>query len=337
MIYGERIRQAREINGLNQKEFALLIGCKQPAIAHFETNRSSPSGDTLKEIARVTGFMVSFFETPPLEAFTSGSLAYRSKRSMTKKEESQAYQYALTMYEQAKQLLPRCNFPIPRIPRVTEKPNLSAKVTRAALGLSPDKPIQNLMHHFEQNGGLAFIAPFIFPKIDAFSLWAEFDIERPLIILTSGVTGDRERFSVAHELGHLVMHHPPKNKRITDLEDDANLFASEFLMPKETIKQDLIPPITLSSILKLKPKWGVSLAALIYRAFDLALITERQYHYLFEQLSIKGWRKIEPKEVEVPTESPKAFNKMLELTYSDINDYALDMKIDPLKLRFLLT
>lgn len=333
MIYGERIKQARELSGLTQTELAPLIGCKQSAIAHFETNRSLPSADTLKEIGRVTGFMPSFFERPLVVEFAAGSLAYRSKRSLTKKEEAQAYQYAVTMYEQAKEMSQKFNLPAARIPRITEKPELSARVTRAALGLSPDKPIPNLTKNFEQNGGFAFIAPFIFSKLDAFSRWAEFDAERPMIIVASGIPGDRMRYSMAHEIGHLVMHNPPKGSKVVELEKEANKFASEFLMPKDALKADLVTPITLTSLAKLKQKWGVSLQALIYRAYDLDLITERHYHYLFEQLSIKGWRKREPKELEVPVEYPQAFNKMVELTYSNTNDYALDWKLEPIKAR----
>jgi Zn-dependent peptidase ImmA (M78 family)/DNA-binding XRE family transcriptional regulator len=334
MIYGERIKQARELRGLNQTDLASLIGCKQSAIAHFETNRTLPSSDTLKNIARVTGFMDSFFETPPIEGITNGSLAYRSKRSLTKKEEAQAYQYAAIMYEQAKKLIQKCNIPVTRMPKISEKPSLSARVSRAALGISPDKPIHNLTHHFEQNGGMAFIAPFIFSKIDAFSTWAVFDIDRPMIVVSSGIPGDRMRYSIAHEIGHLIMHNPPKTKKgVIELEKEANAFASEFLMPKDVIKKDLIPPITLTSLMKLKQKWGVSLQALIYRAYELGLITERHYHYLFEQLSIKGWRKREPIELDVPIEYPKAFNTMLEVVYSSSSDYALDMKLDPIKAR----
>lgn len=336
MIYGERIKQARELNGLTQKELAALIGCKQSAIAHFETNRSQPSAETLNDIGKVTGFLSSFFQRELQVDFSFGTLAYRSRRSVTKREEAQAYQYAFTMYEQAKALAPKFNLPPSRIPRITERPELSARVTRAALGIAPNRPISNLTHLFEQNGGFAFLAPFISQKLDAFSRWAEFDIERPMIIIAGGLTSDRIRYSIAHELGHLVMHSPAKGYKVTKLEKEANNFAAEFLMPKDIIKHDLTSPITLTSISRLKQKWGVSLQALIYRAYDLNLITDRQYHYLFSQLSAKGWRKREPKELDIPMEYPQAFNKIIELTYPTTDDYALEWNIEPIKARELM-
>ena len=328
MIYGERIKQARELNGLTQKELAITVGCKQSAIAHFETNRSLPSRDTIKVIGKATGFLEKYFEKEPVANFSAGSLAYRSKRSTTKREAAQAYQYASIVYECTQKMSEAINIPDLRLPKIAEGPELSAKVTRAALGISPEIPIGNFTNIFEKNGGFVFVAPFILSKIDALSSWAKFDIERPMIVVSSCVPGDRFRFSSTHELGHLVMHNPPRGK-IVGLEKEANKFASEFLMPKEVIKRELVSPVTLTSLMKLKRRWGVSLQALIYRTYELGIITERHYHYLFEQLSRRGWRKTEPRELDIPIEYPKAFNKMLSLTYSSINDYALDMGLEP--------
>jgi Zn-dependent peptidase ImmA (M78 family)/DNA-binding XRE family transcriptional regulator len=330
MIYGDRIKQARELNGLTQTELASQIGCKQSAIAHFENNITAPSTATLKEIARATGFLTSFFEEPALDDFSLGSLAYRSRRSATKQEQAQAYQYGSIMYEQTKQMSQKLDLPLLRLPRISERPELSAKVTRAALGLSPDTPIANLTNSFEQNGGFIFVTPFILSKIDAFSRWAKLDVERPLIIVTSGIPGDRLRYSLAHEIGHLVMHNAPRGN-ILAMEKEANIFASEFLMPAEVIRGEIPAPVTITSLMGLKQRWGVSIQSLIRRAYDLSLITERHYHYLFEQMSLKGWRKNEP--IDIPIESPQAFSKMLKLSYPNDNDYALDMRLEPAKAR----
>jgi Zn-dependent peptidase ImmA (M78 family)/DNA-binding XRE family transcriptional regulator len=329
MIYGERIRQARELNKLTQKELADKVGCKQSAIAHFETDRSQPSIDLVRAIGKVTGFLDIFFEREPITNFAMGSLVYRSRHSCTKADKSQIYQYSKTIYEHIKIMTDKVNLPEMRLPRITEKPTLSAKVTRAALGIAPESPISNLTYIFEKNGGVVIAAPFSLPKIDASSSWIELEIDRPMIITSSYIPGDRLRFSIAHEIGHLVMHNPCNTTKLINLEKDADKFASEFLMPSDAIKRDLISPITLTSIMRLKQKWGVSLQALIYKAYDLELITERHYHYLFQQLYSKGWRKSEPEELAVPIETPQAFNRILQVSYFDIQDYALDMGLEP--------
>ena len=335
MVYGERIKQARELNGLTQSELGKRVGCNQSAIAHFENNRTLPSNDILKAIADITGVLPNFFEREPTHDFSLGSLSYRSRRSLTKKEEAKAYQYALTMYEQARHLSNKLDLPLLRFPRITEKPALSARVARASLGLAPDKPISRLLNTFEHNGGLVFVTPFPLFKIDAFSRWASLDTERPIIIVSCNIPGDRMRFSVAHEIGHLVMHAAPNGTMIT-MEKEANSFAAEFLMPEDAIKHELIAPVTLTSIAQLKPKWGVSMQALIYRAHDLKIITDRQYRYLFEQLSARGWRTKEPSNLDIPIETPQAFGKMVQSVYQSTEAYAEDMGLKPSVARDLI-
>jgi hypothetical protein len=87
------------------------------------------------------------------------------------------------------------------------------------------------------------------------------------------------------------------------------------------MRQELKPPLTLTTIAPLKPRWGVSVQALIRRAFDLSISTERQYRYLMQQMSIYGWRTAEPAKLAVPTEKPRALRKMAELLYGIPIDY----------------
>lgn len=304
------------------------IKCNQSAIAHFETNRTLPSDEILTAIAQATGVLPSFFESEPTHGFSLGSLSYRRRRSLSKKEEAKAYQYAFVMYEQARFLAQKLHLAPLHLPHISEKPSLSARVTRASLGLVPDKPISRLVNTFEYNGGLVFVTPFSMSKIDAFSGWATLDIDRPIIIASCNIPGDRMRFSIAHEIGHLVMHGAPKGTMLA-MEKEANAFAAEFLMPEDAIRADLLIPITLTSIAQLKPKWGVSMQALIYRAHDLKIITDRQYRYLFEQLSAKGWRTREPSNLDIPIEAPQAFSKMIQSAYQSIETYADDVGLKP--------
>jgi len=304
------------------------IKCNQSAIAHFETNRTLPSDEILTAIAQATGVLPSFFESEPTHGFSLGSLSYRRRRSLSKKEEAKAYQYAFVMYEQARFLAQKLHLAPLRLPHISEKPSLSARVTRASLGLVPDKPISRLVNTFEYNGGLVFVTPFSMSKIDAFSGWATLDIDRPIIITSCNIPGDRMRFSIAHEIGHLVMHGAPKGTMLA-MEKEANAFAAEFLMPEDAIRADLLIPITLTSIAQLKPRWGVSMQALIYRAHDLKIITDRQYRYLFEQLSAKGWRTREPSNLDIPLEAPQAFSKMIQSAYQSIEAYADDVGLKP--------
>jgi hypothetical protein len=71
--------------------------------------------------------------------------------------------------------------------------------------------------------------------------------------------------------------------------------------------------VTLTSLAGLKPRWGVSIQTLIYRAHELGIIADRQYRYLFEQVSIRGWRTREPENLDIPVEKPRTLRKIVEL------------------------
>ena len=99
------------------------------------------------------------------------------------------------------------------------------------------------------------------------------------------------------------------------------------MLPEVAIRKELLPPITLSRVARLKLRWGVSMQSLIYRANDLNIISYRQMSYLYEQMSIKGWRKREPSNLDLQPEIPKVYGKIVEQIYSNPEQYAADMHL----------
>ncbi|MCU1250086.1 MAG: hypothetical protein JWQ49_3115, partial [Edaphobacter sp.] len=102
---------------------------------------------------------------------------------------------------------------------------------------------------------------------------------------------------------------------------------------------ELIGPITLTALARLKVRWGISIAALARRAHELKLITTRHYHYLFQQLSIKGWKTHEPDQLNVPIEKPRLLRNMAELVYGfPINyaKFAAETYLSELELRSIM-
>lgn len=318
MIFGERVRQARELRGLTQTELARRLNITQSSVAQVESGRLSPSGEAVEAIALQTGMPPSFFGQPPDDHFPLGSLLFRSKAAMTSREERQAHRYAQVGYRMIDKLLERVK-PIPLLlPRIDEHiPAVAADITRTAFGLSPDQPISHLMNTIERSGVYGLALPIKLKNIDAFSSWAGANSGRPVVVLLKAdlaSDGARLRWSVAHEIGHLVMHRAMRGE-LAEIEREANQFAGQLLMPEVAIREELLPPVTLSSIAALKQRWGVSLAALIMRAFDLDMITRRQRTYLFQQLSAKGWRTREPPNLDVPVERPQSLPQLASLFY----------------------
>jgi Zn-dependent peptidase ImmA (M78 family) len=121
---------------------------------------------------------------------------------------------------------------------------------------------------------------------------------------------DRRRFTMAHELGHLVLH----EDSYTDDhgEREANAFAAEFLMPAEQIRPQL-RRLTLKRALALKLEWHASVAALIIRAKDVKAITPAHATRLHKQRSGMGWTRNEPYSDALPNETPTTLERVRQL------------------------
>jgi len=322
MINGERIKQVRELQGLTQAEFAKSIGVHQSEIAQIETGRITPGEDILHQIAFRTGFPPAFFQRSASVEFPLGSLLYRARASITAKERGRAYQFARTIFEVVDALQNHKNLinKIPlHLPSIDDQPENAAIQTRSALGLSPDRPIDNLIYTAEKNGVIVLALPTHINKIDAFSLWVGQQRKQPLVALVNDETpGDRLRFSVAHEIGHLVVHQTII-RSIKEMDREADAFAAEFLMPREAMLEEFAPPVTLLVLMRLKTKWKVSIAALIRRAFTLEVISDVQYRYLMYQLSSRYGRTKEP--IDIDVEKPRLLGKLVETLYGSPIDY----------------
>lgn len=306
MNSGDRIKQVRELCGFTQIELAKLVDRDQSFIAQIEGGLKEPPEQLIKVVAFKTGFPPNFFKLDPAPEFPFGSLVMRAHASLTRREKLRAYRYAQLAFEVAEKLQGVSRIAVD-LPRVDIEPIEAARVMRSHFGLSPDRPVGNLLNVIEKMGVLIVLVPLKLPNLDAFSLWAGNNRETPVIAASASQPGDRLRFSISHELWHLISQ--PRGKPL-DIEKQANIFAAEFLMPRAGIGQEITTPVTLTSVAELKSRWGVAMQAIIRRAVDLNVITERQYHYLMQQMSARGWRITEP--VEIPKERPTALARMIE-------------------------
>jgi Zn-dependent peptidase ImmA (M78 family)/DNA-binding XRE family transcriptional regulator len=315
MINGLRVKQAREIRKLTQAQLAKRLDVHQSVIGKMETDVREWPPDIIAAIAFQTGFPVAFFQQGLGPEFPLGSLLFRCRASLPANEKTRLRQLALLEFEIVERLSARTKPIELRLPNFTgENPREAARVTRATLGLPPDTPISHLINKLERNGIFAFAVPDADDKFDAFSLWPDGYPRKPVMIVNSNKPGDRMRFNCAHELGHLVLHRSPRGNFV-ELEKEAHGFASEFLLPEEAMRREITQPITLTEIAKLKPRWGVSIQALVVRAYELEMLTERQYRYMFEQISKLGWRKSEPSNLDVKPEKPRLFRKLAEVAF----------------------
>ncbi len=324
MIFGERIRQIRELNAWTQTEVAKQFDVTQPFVAQMENGWSKAPDEFMQKLVFRTGFPLPFFETPPETEFPLGSLLFRARSDMTEREQKAVHRHAQMAYELMRRMVSgeSVRDVAVRVPNVPGDPERAAGIARSELGLSPDQPVKHLIHTMESAGVLVIALPRAFEKGDAFSVWGFSDDHRrrPIVIMSSDRPADRVRLSAAHELGHLVMHQPLPASPL--IHEEADHFAGAFLMPPDAMRQEIGTTTTLETFLNLKPKWGVSIQALIVRAHELGIITKRKYRTLFQRLSARGWRVHEPLSSRVPLERPRAVRQTAELLYGRKVDYA---------------
>lgn len=319
---GDRIRQARELAGFTQTELSELVGIPQAALAQIESGVYSPSESTVKAVSLRTGFDVSFLRNPePPIDFPVGSILYRGQARVSARDKNRAHRFAQLMFELSLSFRARLRAIPVSLPRLADyDPAEAAKTTRSALGLSPDTPITNLMSVIEKAGVLVLDLPVQVDGLDGFSAWVGPKRDIPVICLIGNKrVGYRVRYTLGEEIGHLTIHSSLRGT-VAEAEAEVKHFTGEFLLPEESLRRELVPPVTLAGLASLKARWGMSVQALIMRAKDLGITTPNQTKYLMQQISVRGWRKHEPGDELVIQETPKALNKMAELLYGPHHD-----------------
>jgi len=299
-VNAEKIIIAREFNKLTQNELIEKlsingINVTQGELSKIEQGLRKEIPDTLlNAISEILEFPTSFFLGSWERQNIKGGL-YRKRQSLKKKDESfvdsSVNLFIQTFIHLSKNVeLETLN--VPDFPLdVSQTSAEIARKTRAYWGVQ-DGPIGNLIELLEDNGIVINYINIEEDKFDGYSCCLD---GYYFIFINPQMPGDRLRFTIAHELGHLIMRN--ENKPYPQCEEEANKFASEFLMPENDIKFEL-NNLTCERAYYLKPQWKVSMASLIHRASDLGVITKSRYTSLNVQMSKLGYRKNEPNPIE---------------------------------------
>jgi Zn-dependent peptidase ImmA (M78 family)/transcriptional regulator with XRE-family HTH domain len=320
-MIGDRVRHARELNGLTQIDLASRCDVAQATIAMIERDAIKPSAALLERLSAATAFPSEFFLRAPEWEFPLGSLSYRKFSKIKAAERTKSHRIAQQSFELYEFLASQMQTPRVALGKHSgEDPVVAARLTKNILGFDGSGPVRNLVSKLERNGIRVFFLPEVIEgldsensteieNVDGFSIWVDGKI--PVIAVNGGRPGDRIRLTLAHELGHLVLHYPFHGEQ--DIEKEAYLFGSEFLFPAESLRAELHAPVTLGKLAEIKMRWGVSMSAILYRAKELGIVTDRQHKYLRMQMAKQGWTKREP--VEIAVEPPRAMRYMADTLY----------------------
>jgi Zn-dependent peptidase ImmA (M78 family) len=172
-------------------------------------------------------------------------------------------------------------------------------------------------------------------RVDAFSFWKA---DRPLIFLNTAKSPERSRFDAAHELGHLVLHKhggPHGLSAGQSVEDQANAFASAFLMPASSVWATIRSTPTVAQLITYKKKWIVSVAALLYRLWKLRVVSDWQYRSMCIQIGEFRSKEPEPAERESSQVLRKVFNSLRSEGVTN-TDVARELSVHPSQLEELV-
>lgn len=324
-----RIVLMRRIEKITQSELAEKTGLSGATLSKLQNNIIPFNESEAKKIAFAVDYPLSFFKFND-ELMPPSLLTYRRTSKTSVREinavaaEFEVLTGTVKRLSEQLHMKPRLSWLEEIAPRV-ENPlcitdiNRLAEQTRNALGLASSGPVQNVTRSLERAG--IVIAPMYSSGEKSGYATTSEGVTRPdpecsnpvLGYLNRSNTGDRLRFTKAHELGHLVLHRYRDSLTRQQKEKEAHQFAGAFLMPEIDARQEISESSNLSSFVALKAKWGISIAALIMRANAIDVIDSQRARSLQIQLSVRGWKKHEPVAVEV--EHPVLLKQMIGQTY----------------------
>ena len=307
-VRGEMIQLARESRGLTQSQLAKNTSISQASISKFERDEQDVTDEALARIAKVLDYPPSFFAKDIVLRGLGVSGVFHRKRLSISIQVLKRIQadFSIRISEivsllHSVEIRHAYGFHHYDIGEYSNAEQI-AELVRAQWKL-PLGPIKNVIGAIESAGGIVFKYDLETRKLDAQSHWITG--MPPVFFVNRQIPTDRMRFTLAHEIGHIVMHEYPT----PNMEEEANRFASAFLMPKDEILQDIVP-FSLERTVELKRKWKVSIAAIIMRAFDLGVISCAQKRRYFTQLGALGYRTEEP--IPLPDEEPCLIRKLIE-------------------------
>lgn len=247
----KRLGIARKRRLLNKKGLAAAAGVSEYTILRYEAGKTTPENETIALMAKTLRFPVEFFFGEDIDEPFGDTASFRSQTSMTAAIRDAALAAGSIGFLISDYVEARFDLPSIAVPDLGfYSPEQASRALREEWGLG-EKPISNMIHLLESKGARVFSLAENSLKVNAFSLWRR---EKPYVFLNTMKTAENSRFDAAHELGHLVLHQDGKTTG-RDAEDQANRFASCFLMPEADVLAEIPYAHSLDRIIQKKARW----------------------------------------------------------------------------------
>ena len=315
-MIGERIQQARNAMGLSTRQLGELAGVSAMAISKYESGQNTPSSNVLLALAKAMEVRTEyFFRTARVEL---KNVEYRKDDKLPEKVHKKIVADIVDQIERRValgEILPEAwsnPFDKPkRLPAIDDFDIIEniAELVRKHWDLGSN-PIQDLIDTFEEHGIKVFTVDLKGEdRFDGLSATVD---NMPIIVVGADWVGDRQRFTLSHELGHLVMHNRmPQNWDEKTVESACHRFAGAFLAPRKEVlkalgnKRKWLEP---QELMQLKHEFGLSMAAWTFRARDLSIISKQTMSELWKLFRRRNWKNTEP-DPQYPKEEVRRFKQ----------------------------
>lgn len=307
-FHGERLRAARLLRGRTLEDVGSSIGVTKGYIQQLEHGRK-PKEDIALALASALSVTRGFLAKPVAGGLSPDEYHFRKRKTTpawvweTMAAHGFVFLELVRFFEKNLKLV---EYRVPCVqvkhPREAEE---VARRLRREWELGHDVPITNMMRVIEARaGGVATRFQANMEKVDAFS---RHGVRGTVVCNADRGSTSRARFSLAHELAHLVMHQGEK-PGLEENEHAADIFAAAFLLPEEGFLREFPKQARLHwpLVFRMKKRWKTSFGLIIRRARDLGCINEAEYHRSYKHMSAQGWLRNEPEE---PHEEPPEVNR----------------------------
>jgi len=312
MSLGESIKLRRHILKISLRELAEKIGVSHTTVDKYEKSKLVPDSQSLIKLSKILQVPIASLLRPENQQIQLNQIAFRSKK-MLKRDEKQINAETkewLERYLQIESLTGRPRiFEMPAgFPRAVssfEDAETAAKDLRMAWDLGT-VPIENLTYLLEDKGIKIGIIGGI-TQFDA--LFTDYSGHR-IVVVKENLPRERQRFSIAHELGHCLL----EVEEGLNEEKVMHRFAGAFLVPREKVvfeMEETRHKFSIKELLILKKKYGFSMGAWLFRAMDLGIITPEDHLRILKFFSVKGWNKEEPGDDSSEGEKPALMESMV--------------------------
>lgn len=307
---------AREARALTQSDLSLATKIAQGTLSKYETGFLEPPEEIIQLIASTLSFPLSFFYEDD-KPYGFPPYHYRKRKKLSAKALGRIVAEMNIRRMHVKKMSISFSWEsrgnIPEIDRddyhgKSNKPLNPEEVARSLreMWMLPRGPIQSMAALLEYNGAIIVPCDFGTDLLDAMS--QRIDGIPILIFANINSPSDRLRMTLAHELGHMVLHTTTLHDDDI-MEEEADEFAGAFLLPADEIKPQLRRGLDLRHLANMKLYWKVSMAAIAMRADRLNLVTPHQKKTFWMEMGRLGYRRREPN--EPPREEPKLLRQMV--------------------------